>query len=284
MILKGKNNNIALHSLGEIFDDIQTQTLKGNFGFIFSSSYTINTYIKLQSFRGNFTLLEAFKRFPASVITLFLLPSPPKFFRNYRLTHERNAFELMETGVLVWFNRVVHSKFLLFWSFNHRQFIGHRKYYGSTNFTKGGLVTNIEEFYHNRRGWRYSVNLSRSHAFYLNTALKRVDEIIKLYESPNYWAKNLSSLQDKIQKILGKLKQRALIAKDLIKQLRFSMLSYSYILNVLSDLWNLPGKRFAHDECEKLLLVVDDYSGFNLELLEELMTWPNETLIEFIKQ
>jgi hypothetical protein len=123
--------------------------------------------------------------------------------------------------------------------------IEHRRYRGSTNFTKGGLVTNIEEFYHNRRSWRYSVNPSRSHAFYLDTALKRVDEIIKLYESSNYWVKNLGGLQGKIPKILNDLEQKALVAKDLIEKLRFSMLSYSYILDVLSDLWNLPGKQFC---------------------------------------
>jgi hypothetical protein len=284
MILKEKYNDIALRSLGEKFDDIQTQILKSNFGFIFLSSYTINPYVQLTSLRGNPTLLEAFRRISDKMITFFLLPPPARFPGNYRSLHARNALELIKTGALVWFDRVVHSKFLLFWSFNHRQFIEHRRYYGSTNFTRGGLVTNIEEFYHNRRGWRYSVNPSRSHAFLLRYALKRVDEIIKLYESFNYWAKNLGDLQDKIPKILSDLKQKALTAKELIEKLKFSMLSYSYILDMLSDLWNLPGKQFAYNECEKLLLVIDDYSGFNLEFLEELLVWPNEILMEFIKQ
>jgi hypothetical protein len=57
---------------------------------------------------------------PVNVITLFLPPPPARFSEKYRSIHARNALELMKTRVLVSFDRVVHSKFLLFWSFNHR--------------------------------------------------------------------------------------------------------------------------------------------------------------------
>ena len=258
--------------------------MKGNFGLIFSSTYTINPYVELTYLGRNFNLLDAFKRISANVITLLLLPSPARFSGNYRSTHTGSALKLMKAKVFVWFDRVVHSKFLLFWSFNNRQFIKHHKYYGSTNFTKGGLITNIEEFYHNRRNWEHYSKPPKYHTFYLNTALKLIDEIIKLYESPDYWAKNLGDLQERIPKIISDLKQKALTAKNIIEKLKLSMLSYSYMLDVLSDLWNLPGKRFAHDECGKILPEVDDYSGFNLELLEELTALPSETLMELIYQ
>ena len=215
MILKEKNSDIALRSFSEIFDDIRAQVVEGNYGLIFSSSYTINTHIRLRSSRGNIYLIDAFSMLPANVISLFLLPPSTKFSGDYRSTHIRNALELMKAGVLIWFDRAVHSKFLLFWSFNQRQFIEHRRYYGSTNFTKGGLIKNIEEFYHGRRSLRFNINLPRSHIFYLDTALKRIDEITKMHESPDYLAKNLSDLQNKIPKILDNLKQRMTSAKDL---------------------------------------------------------------------
>jgi hypothetical protein len=282
MILKWKDNDIALRSLGEILDDIQTQGVKGNFGFIFSSTYTINPYVELMHLGRSFNLLETFKRISANVITLFLLPPPARFSGNYRSAHAEDALELMKAKVFVWFDRVVHSKFLLFWSFNDRQFIRHHKYYGSTNFTKGGLITNIEEFYHNRRNWERYPNPPKYHAFYLDRALKIIDEIIKLYESPDYWAKRLSDFQGEIPEIIKNLKQKALTAKDTIEKLKLSMFSYSYMLDALSDLWNLPGKQFAYRECEKILPEVDDYAGFNLEFLEELTAWPNETIMNFI--
>ena len=283
MIVKEKNNDVALRSLSKIFDDIQTQTRTGNFGFIFSSSYTINPYVKLFPSTRNLCLVDAFESLSANVATLFLLPPPTRFSGNYRTTHAKGALALMKTGVLIWFDRVVHSKFLLFWSFDSTQFIEHRRYYGSTNFTKGGLITNIEEFYHNNRGWRHAVN-PKSHSFYLDTALKRVEEVTKLYTSPDHWTKNLDGIQNKIQGILSDLKERVSSAKDLIEKLRLSMLSYSYMLDVLSDLWNLPGKKFAYTSCEELLTKVDSYAAFNLEFLEELMIWPDKTLIEFIEQ
>jgi hypothetical protein len=114
-------------------------------------------------------------------------------------------------------------------------------------------------------------------------AYKLINRIINLYDTPDYWVKNLDNLQSNIITILNYLKQKALVAKDLIKKLELSTHSYSYILDVFSELWNLPGKQFAYNECEKLLLKVDDYAGFNLEFLEELMMWPDETLMEFIK-
>jgi len=282
MILKEKNNDIALRSVSKIFDEIQAQTFRGNFGLIFSSSYTINTHVRLRT--SNIYLIDAFRRLPANVLSLFLLPPPSRFSGDYRSTHANNALELMKAGVLIWFDRVVHSKFLLFWSFNRKRFLRHIRYYGSTNFTKGGLITNIEEFYHNRRGWRFYNNLPRYHIFYLNTALERIDEINRMYNSHDYWAKNLDDLQNKIPKIVDDLKKKVTSAKDLIEKLKVSILSYSYILEILSNIWNLPGKQFAYNICEKLIPAIDDYSSFNLEFLEELIALPDNVLNEFINQ
>jgi len=280
MILKEKNNDIALRSLSEIFDEILTKTQAGNFGLLFSSSFTINLHVKL-TFGEKLT--DVFKSFPDTTGMLFLLPPPARFGGNYRAKHAKSALELLEAGVLVWFDRFVHSKFLLFWSFNHMHFVDHCRYYGSTNFTKGGLIDNIEEFYYNKSGWRCAVDPPKSHIFYLDTAFKRVDEIVKLYESPEYWSEILGNLQNKIPEIIGDLKQKASATKDLIEKLRVSILSYSYMLDMLSELWNLPGKKFAYNMCEKLL-AVDDFSSFNLEFLEEVITWPDEILIKFIKR
>jgi hypothetical protein len=216
MILKNKNNDIALRSFSEILDDI-LQTPEGNIGLILSSSYSINTQVKLMNINRNFTLLDAFRRIPDSVIKLFLLPPPTLFFGNYRKAHAKYALELMKARVFVQFDRLVHSKFLLFWSINNRLHIKHRIYYGSTNFTNGGLVRNIEEFYRNRRSSRYSAYLLRPHVFYLNMAYKLINRIINLYDTPDYWVKNLDNLQSNIITILNYLKQKALVAKDLIK-------------------------------------------------------------------
>jgi hypothetical protein len=113
MILKNKNNDIALRSFSEILDDI-LQTPEGNIGLILSSSYSINTQVKLMNINRNFTLLDAFRRIPDSVIKLFLLPPPTLFFGNYRKAHANYALELMKARVFVQFDRLVHSKFLLF--------------------------------------------------------------------------------------------------------------------------------------------------------------------------
>jgi len=283
MILKKKNNDVALRSLSEIFDDIQAQIQKGCSGLIFSSSYTLNIHVKLISLRGNIDLIDVLRRFSTNVITLFLLPPPTMFSDGYRSMHANNALELIKTGVLVWFDRAVHSKFLLFWSFNQGHLTRHRKYYGSTNFTQGGLIKNIEEFYHNKKDWGYTTSLN-SHLFYLNTALKHIEEIAMLYESPDYLSKKLDDFQTEIQENLDKLNKSVSAAKGLIEKLKTSIFSYSCILDRLCDLWNFPGKQFAYNTCEKLLLTVDDYSSFNLEFLEELITWPNETFYEFIKR
>jgi len=284
MILRNKGDSVASRSLRKIFDDIQEQTQKGNFGLIFSSSYTINTQVELESSKGNIKLIDALKGLSANVVTLFLLPPPTNFSGNHRCVHAENILKLMETGALVWFDRAVHSKFLFFWSFNQRQLIEHSRYYGSTNFTKGGLHNNIEEFYYNRRNWKNTVSLPKFHLFYLKTILKYIERITKLYESPEYLHKNLDNLQDKIKVNLNELKQRAYTAKDLIEKLEVSILSYSFMLDTLCSIWNLPGKRFAYDMGEKILLEVDDYSSFNLEFLEEIIIWPNETFQKFTEQ
>jgi len=80
----------------------------------------------------------------------------------------------------------------------------------------------------------------------------------------NICIKNLDNLQDKIKVNLNELKQRVYTAKDLIEKLEVSILSYSFMLDILCSIWNLPGKRFAYDVGEKILLEVDDYSSFNL--------------------
>lgn len=277
MIIKEKQDDKASRCLSLVLKRIINEAKSGNSGLIFASTYTLNTRAQNLLRLGLSSFLNTMKGLNPSIISLWLLPPPTHFSRsNYSKQHIQGILDLLNTGAFIRFDHAVHAKFLLFWSISKRKLARHCRYFGSTNFTLGGLVRNIEEFH-----FDVSSKISNLHAFYFAKAAEYLDGIIRSYRRQDYLSSLRIRLNRKLEVATSEIKAKASDATRPKEKLEAARTGYLHAIKMLTSLWNLPGKRWAYDVTESFLGSFD-HSMFELNFLGEISGWPVEEIDMFV--
>ncbi|MEM2111148.1 MAG: hypothetical protein QXX08_04645 [Candidatus Bathyarchaeia archaeon] len=276
MYFKDKNDDIAAKDFSAVLNQIINEAKLGNSGLIFASTYTINTQMRNMLRLGLSSLYNALNSLTPSIVSIWLLPPPTVFSGSYTKQHIQGILDLWKVGAFVWFDPVVHAKFLLCWTYDQAKSIKHCRYFGSTNFTKGGLITNIEEFH-----FDVNVQFSSIHAFYFKRALNYLDNIIKLCEERDYWNSMKIRIEQELKTTVSETKMASAKARLTPEKLKVARNSLARTSEILTLLWNLPGRRLAYDITETFLSYFE-FPWFEESFLEETEDWSNDVLVEFI--
>jgi len=279
MIFKDKKDDIASKSFSRVLNKIIKEAKSGNAGLIFASTYTLNTRAQSLLQYGLSSLSYAMKSLTPSIVSLWLIPPPTHFSRsNYYKQHTQGILDLLKVGAFLWFDYAVHGKFLLFWSNNRGKLITHCRYFGSTNFTLGGLIKNIEEFHYDVSG-----KISNLHSFYFRKAIKYLDNIINCYKNKDFWGSLKIPILRKMESAASEIRTKIADAKETLEKLEVAGIGYLHVMDTLTLLWNLPGKKWAYDITESFLNSFDD-PLFEMQFIEEIVEWPPEELDRFVSK
>lgn len=234
MIFKDKKDDVASKCFSRVLNKTIKEAKSGNAGLLFASTYTLNTQAQNLLQYGLSSLFKAIKGITPSIISLWLIPPPTHFSRgNYHKQHTQGILDLLKTGAFVWFDHAVHAKFLLFWSIDQRKLITHCRYFGSTNFTLGGLVKNIEEFH-------YDVNgaISNRHAYYFKKGTEYLDDIVGRYRSREYWSSLRIPLNNRLESAISEIGAKAADARQALEKLDAARIGYLHTMEMSTLLWN----------------------------------------------
>lgn len=278
MIIKEKNDDNASKCLSAVLRRIRREALHGNSGLIFASTYTLNTRAQNMLRRGLSSLFSAFRGIGSSVVSLWLLPPPIHFSRsNYYYQHVQGIRDLMSMGAFMHFDHAVHAKFLLAWLGNDKKVTRHCRYFGSTNFTLGGLVRNFEEFHYDLNG-----GFSKLHSYYFEKAVEYLSNIINSYSRREYLNLLRASLNNDLRIATSDINAKIMDAKRAVERLEAARTAYFHAVKVITSLWNFPGKKWAHALTESFLEYFENPLD-ELEFLEETLGWPSEEIDGFVE-
>ena len=142
LFLKWKRDPKGYYIIKRLYDRLNP--MRGRRGLLFMSSFNIASYVK----RGKFQLdivgdiCDFYTHNPDFVVWIMMV-SPSRL--SWGSKKQRDTIRTFYAhGIPVYIDNAVHAKFMILWD-SPTIYFGDR-YYGSMNFSRGGLLDNIECF------------------------------------------------------------------------------------------------------------------------------------------